>query len=190
MTMMSDQGTGMDICDGPMASDLAVMLAERGFEVDQPAGPESGRLVITGVPVGRCEIDVIDNGWMTCDYLPPAGERTRPADITQAVLRLLDVSSAGSADEPGKPCPGVALKRAVGYAARAWGLHAELQLSPDNEDLVVYADVEITNPGQPGRGTVLVNDEGSIWWEVNVGELTGQAREFVTILTDVLTSPT
>jgi hypothetical protein len=193
MTMMLDHDAGIDAAGvtygGLMMSDLAGMLAKQGFEVRRPADPDSRRLVITNAPKGRCEIDVCESGWVSCDYFPWAGENADPADITRAVLRLLAVPLAALASGSVDPRPGIALKRAAGYAARARGLLAELRLSPDEVDFTVYADVEITNPEQPGRGTVLVNDEGSIWWEININDLAGHAREIVMTLTDVLVPP-
>jgi hypothetical protein len=169
-----------------LMSDLAGMLGEQGFEVREPDDPDSGRLVITSAPKGSCEIDVCESGLVACDYFLWAGGNADPADVTRAVLRLLAVPLAALADGHLDPRPGVSLKGVVGCAARARGLEAELRVSVDDVDFSVYADVEITNPEQPGRGTVLVTDEGSIWWEFNVDELTGHAREFVMTLTDML----
>lgn len=47
----------------------------------------------------------------------------------------------------------------------------------------------ITNPEQPCRGTVRITDEGSIWWECYVNELTGHARELALTIADMLVPP-
>jgi hypothetical protein len=123
---------------------------------------------------------------VTCDYFPWAGENADPADISRAVARLLAVPQDKPAGDHLDTHPEITLKGAVCCAMRARGLLAELQMSVDEVDFSVYADIAITNPEQPGRGIVCVTDEGSIWWECYVNEITGRAREIVMTLTDML----
>jgi hypothetical protein len=193
MTMTLDYDAGIDAAGatygGLLISDIAGMLVKQGFEVRESADPDSGRLVITSAPKGHCEIDICESGWVTCDYFPQAGENAYPADITRAVLRLLAVPLARLASGHMDSRPGITLKSAVGCVARARGLQADLRVSVDDVDFSVYADIDITNPEQPGRGSVCVTDEGSIVWECQVNEITGHAREIVMTLTDVLAPP-
>jgi hypothetical protein len=193
MTMTLNHDAGIAAADvtygGLLMRDLAGMLDKQGFKVREPTDPDFGRLVIINAPKGHCEIDICEGGLVACDYSPRAGENAHPADITRTVLRLLAAPLAQLASGHVDPRPGITLKGAVGCAARARGLQAKLRMSADYVNFSVYADIEITNPQQPDRGTVFVTDQGSILWECDIDDLNGRAREFVMALTDMLTSP-
>ncbi|HEY2577888.1 MAG TPA: hypothetical protein VGI74_16405 [Streptosporangiaceae bacterium] len=190
MTLDNDAGIDVtDITPGGLINEISEMLAQQGFDARRSDSEGSSRLTITNAPKGRCEIDIYDCGSVTCDYFPWAGERASPADIIRAVLRLLAVPQDGLADDHVELHPGITLKSVVGRAMRAKGLKVDLWLSADEIDFSVYAEVAITNPEQPGRGIVCVADDGSIWWECHVDELTGHARGIAVTLTDMLVPP-
>jgi hypothetical protein len=192
MTMTLDNDAGIDTTDmtsSGLANEIAEMLARQGFDVRGPDSEDSGRLTITNAPKGHCEIDVYDNGWVTCDYYPRTGENADPADISRAVARLLAVSQDKPAGDHVDTHPESTLKGAVACAMKARGMMTELRLSADEVTYNVYADIAITNPGQPGRGIVAITDEGNLWWECHADELTGRAREIAMTLTDMLTPP-
>jgi hypothetical protein len=149
-----------DVASRNSISEIAEMLMGQGFEVRRSDCEGGGRLTITNAPKGRCEIDVHDSGWVNCGYFPWVGESAPPADISRAVERLLAVPPDDPAIEHVDSHPKITLKGAVGSAMRARGLPVELQLSVDEVDFTVYAELEISNPDQPGRGTVSITDDG------------------------------
>jgi hypothetical protein len=141
MTMTLDNDTGIDatgMTSGGLANEVAELLAQQGFDVRRPDSDDDGRLTITNAPKGRCEIDLYDSGYVTCDYFPWAGENAYPADIIRAALRLLAAPPDGQAGGHVDPPPSITLKGAVGCAARARGLTAELQTLADETEFRVY----------------------------------------------------
>jgi hypothetical protein len=188
MTMASDNEIGIDVSG--LIDEIAGMLAQQGFTAQKSDDENSGRLTITNAPGGICEIDVCHSGGVTCDYYPRTGVQADPAHISRAVLQLL------AAPQDGDPVggrlnahPEITLKSAVGCAVKARGLMVELCVSADRTNFSVYADIKVTNPESPGRGTVCVTDDGCIWWECDVDEFAGRGREIVRVLTGVLASP-
>lgn len=192
MTTTLDRDTATDTtgtASARLTDEIAQILAQQGFEYRRPDGEDSDRLTITNAPEGRCEIETDTYGYVTCDYCPRAGKSADPADISRAVARLLAAPQDGPASEHPGINPAISLKGAIGRAMRVSGLLAELRLWANDESFSVDADVAISNPQQPGRGTVLVTDDGWILWEVNVNDLHGHAREIVITLTDMLAQP-
>jgi hypothetical protein len=178
-----------DIPPGALMHEIAEMLAQQGFDVRGPGNEDDRELTITNAPKGRCEIEVSDSGFVNCEYTLRAGEHAHPADISRAVLRLMAAPTDELPGPHAAPHQQISLKTAVGRELRARGLTVDLWLSSDTMDCNVYAGVEITNPQQPDRGTVSVSDDGLIWWECDADELSGQAREIVMTLTDMLAPP-
>jgi hypothetical protein len=193
MTMTLDQDSGIGstaMTSGGLIDEIAGILAQQGFTAHKSDDENGGRLTVTNAPEGICEIDVFHSGCVTCEYFPRTGVQADPARISRAVLRLL------AAPQDGGPVgghldthPEITLKSAVGCAMKARGLMVELCISADYTNFSVYADIEITNPEQLSRGTVSVTDDGCIWWECDVDELAGQAREIAMTLTSMLAPP-
>ena len=188
MLMTADSNT-YEMGSGALMREMAEMLTEQGFDVRGPDCDESRQLAITNAPKGRCELDVGDSGWVTCEYFPWGGQRIIPDVVSQAVLRLLAVSADKSLGADAAAHPRATLKGAVGHEMKARGLTVDLRMSEDMVDYTIYAEVAITNPEQPGRGTVCVTDDGNIWWECHIDEITAGARGIVMAVTDMLVPP-
>jgi hypothetical protein len=188
MTLDRDPENDTDSVPGALVREIGELLTQQGFDICESASEDSHLLTIINAPKARCAIDVDDSGWMTCVYCPRAGERTNPVEVSRAVLRMLAASMSEPPSDPVPPCQQIALKGAVGREMRARGLTADLRLFEDTVDFSVYAEVEIANPQQPGRGTVCVTDDGNISWECHADAIIGQAREIVLTLTGMLAS--
>ena len=66
------------------------------------------------------------------------------------------------------------LKGAVGITAIQYGLCVTLNvLDEDTELFETYAEIQITNPAQPGRGVVRVTDDGALYWHCRLPQPEG-----------------
>jgi hypothetical protein len=62
--------------------------------------------------------------------------------------------------------PNLTLKGAVGRALAERGLQVTLEvLDRDNDFYEAYAEIQVTNPADPGRGTARVTDDGELSWQ-------------------------
>jgi hypothetical protein len=84
-------------------------------------------------------------------------------------LCILDADSAPAMRVPVLPGPLMTFKGRVGRAAADQGMQVSLKvLDEDRQFFEVYAEINITNPVRPERGTVRVADDGLISWHCQI----------------------
>jgi hypothetical protein len=150
---------------------VARKLQECGWTVCTTGHDDSRLLKVTGKGPGSWEVVVADDGCFTCQYTPRRHHRTGPTDTARIIAHML-----GTGDiTPSRPLAryhGLAPAAVAGHLMRARGMTVTLEVIEDSQALSVAADVAITNPAQPGRGTVYTDDNGIIYWENDTGVLT------------------
>jgi hypothetical protein len=145
---------------------VAAKLAAHGYDVCEPEWPDSRRLMVTNLPGTTCDVTVDDSGGVTWEYWRHVGEGADPDRLAGLVAWLLAPDEG--ADRPRRAARRVVtaeLPRIVGRALKARGLEVSLDICADDHELLVVADVVVTNPAHPERGRVLVGDEAGLTWE-------------------------
>jgi hypothetical protein len=174
MTRHEDVGAGYARQDPGRAARLLVdTLAVEGFGVQVREWDELWHLTITGVREARSCLIVGDTGYLRWEYQPGSGAGTSPAATAELILRLL-----GAAALPGSPpaddtYPSFLLKGAAGRLLEDQGMKAELLSYEDLEFFDVSAEIQVTNPAWPGRGTVRLSDNADLEWECHTKEAFG-----------------
>jgi hypothetical protein len=155
--------------DGPLDV-IARKLAASGYEIHRLDEESACHLAVTGMPGFHCEITAPGSGdpQLDCWASNPAPE---PRHIIAAVLSLL-------ADPAGHPpwategtlSPAGPLRHAgflptAGRSLRRAGLGVKLTVNTDQRECEHFAELSVTNPAQPQRGTVTVDDDGGLTWQ-------------------------
>jgi hypothetical protein len=157
---------------------VAGILGASGFGTRCTGWEESRTLAVTGLLDAACEVTVDDNGCFRWECYPRGcGD---PDQMAGRVMRLL----AGTSPPPpggahARPAPGTGL---VGRRLRVCGMAVSLEVYEDHTALDVAAEISVTNPGCPGRGRVLVSDEGALLWECDDEDTAGLAADIAGIL--------
>jgi hypothetical protein len=156
---------------------VADRLTDHGLEILGPTRGETCSLRVLNARGALCEVELGGDGMLTWEYWPFHGYREDPARIAGIVAEVLGAGGVPGGAGAGRRT-GLTLKGAVGLALREAGLRACLgAVVPDESACEVYAEVEITHPGRPERGTVRVSDDGMIRWERRVGSPGGRPAE-------------
>jgi hypothetical protein len=148
------------IADGLTAHDLDVI---------DPAGDGSQYLKVTNARNALCEIMINGNGSVSWEYRSFTGT-PGPAQITGMVLELI---SAGDDIErrhaPLSRKPALTLTDIVGWILRERGMHVRLAEPGRADDIgELPAEIAVTNPARPDRGTARVSDGGMILWQCHL----------------------
>lgn len=148
---------------------VAADLAARGFTVCEPLDDESRRLKVTGLDDMHCEVTVSDCGCIVWYYGPPAGKTAEPTLITRLVLAALERPQchheAEMAGRLSELLPDLPVRCIVGRAVKDTGLAVSLEVYGDQTFFEVSAETLITDPADPGRGVVRVDEDGGLVWE-------------------------
>ena len=149
------------------AAAIADALTQRDFDVCEPVQPASRFLQVTNVRGARCELTLYDSGRLDWEYLHHRGDRPDPRVLAAMTLHLLGGDATTARYAP--VTQNLTLKGQVGRAAHWQGMQVRLNLL-DMDDLLfeVYAEIAITNPALPDRGTVRVADDGLICWHCQI----------------------
>ncbi len=164
-----DDGGGAAVREvGPGAAMrmVAAKLAAHEFDVREPEWPDSRRLMVTNLLGTTCDVTVDDGGGVTWEYWRGHSEGADPDRLAGLVAWLL--ASDEGAGRPRRTAGRVVtaeLPRIVGRALKARGLEVNLDVCADDHELLVVADVVVTNRAHPERGRVLVGDEVGLTWE-------------------------
>lgn len=152
---------------GPGAAMRAVArkLAAHGFQVREPEWPESRRLIIPNLPGTTCDVTVDECGGVSWEYWHRAGKGADPDRLAGLVEWLLAPERAARPRRTAGRVITAGLQRTVGRALRARGLEVNLDVCVDDHELLVVADIVVTNPAHPERGRVLVGDDAGLTWE-------------------------
>jgi len=152
---------------------IADDLTTAGFSARSPAWNGSAYLAITNARGALCDLTITATGTLTWDYRSHHGSHVEPGQITGIVLNLLSPGTGQPAAAP-PPCPAASLKGTVGQALAARGLRVTLNLlDQDHERYETYAEIQITNPASPARGTVRVTDDGDLTWSCTTRQAGG-----------------
>lgn len=149
------------------ASIVADGLTDEGFDVRDPMAGNSHFLKVVNARRAYCEIIISEKGAVSWEYRCFDGG-TGPAQIASMVLAILGAGVAESDHASLELQPGPTLKGSVGRALRERGMLVGTSVVGLDESCELYAEICITNPEMPNRGTVHVNDEGMIIWECRV----------------------
>ena len=156
------------------AQAVADRLTSWGFGVYSPAWEDAVNLKITSTRGGQSELTITSTGHLTWDYRSFNGRHASPAHLISVVLDLL---SPAWEDGPAVRVPVVpdrSLQGLIGRALTESGMDvATIQQNADQQSFGTFAEIVITNPARPGRGTVRVADHGATCWEIQVREAAG-----------------
>jgi hypothetical protein len=145
---------------------LADLLTEADFSLDIPG--EGCLLKISNARGALCELTITEAGDLTWEYRPYAGRHADPAQLAGLVRDLLDPD--GFAGElPVMRRDDLTLKGLAGRALADHGMRVTFHvLDIDDYFFDTYAEIRITNPAKPERGTARLNDDGAIWWDCHL----------------------
>jgi hypothetical protein len=173
---------------GTAAQLITDQLTAHGFGVQTREWDEVRNLTVVGVEQARSCLTVTDGGHLRWDYQPSPGPDTSPAAVTQIILHLLGAAPAEDRPLNDGTYPAFPVKGAAGRLLQDHGLKVALETYEDLESFDVVAEIHITNPGQPGRGMVTVNDNGDIEWECQASQaFNGEPAAIVAVIAPILT---
>src|SRR5580658_1141878 len=164
---------------------IADALTGHGHDVRVPGQEGSSFLQVTNIRGARCELTVYASGAFDWEYLCHNLGRPAPAALAAMALRILtgDAAPAASAPAAGDRC--LSFKGQAGRALAGQGMCVRLDvLDEDEQHFEIYAEISVTSPAHPGRGTVRITDDGLLCWhgqlrtpehpdtELDLGQLT------------------
>jgi hypothetical protein len=145
---------------------IADELTAVDFEARSPVWEGSAYMKISNARGALCELTIADGGTVTWDYRSRDGRHIHPDQITGIVLDLLNPGHDQHPVAIPAHQPDVTLKGAVGRALAGHGLQVTLKLLDRDDDFYeAYAEIEVTNPADPARGTARVTDDGDLSWQ-------------------------
>jgi hypothetical protein len=148
------------------AQAIAHALTGHGHDVRVPGQAGSSFLQIANVRGARCELTVYDSGAFDWEYLRHDPGRPAPAALAAMALRILrgDATPVASVPVPGDLR--LSFKGQAGRALAGQGMCVRLDvLDEDEQYFEVYAEISVTSPAHPGRGTVRITDDGLLCWQ-------------------------
>lgn len=164
-------------------------LAVCGFKVSEPDDGESRRLVIISREDTNCDITVNDYGNVAWYYSPLGGRTEDPAKVTRLVMNAFGRPANNHGDWNAIQASDLPLLSITGRTLKAAGLNVCLEVYGDQTFYEVSAEIVVTNPSDPGRGAVHVDDQGGIVWEFwcqGLKDVDASAGQIVKALTGVL----
>jgi hypothetical protein len=167
---------------------IAEGLSAQEFTVHDPAAEDECFLRVMNARAAFSQLLISQAGQVTWDYLPFPGREADPAQMAGMILGLLGGEPAVASVAPGGSL-GQALKDSVDSALRGSGMRVTRCAPLRDEFGELCADMSITNPGRPARGTVTLTDEGMIIWEcrlASAGSAGVSAQEVSAIVGRVL----
>jgi len=187
LSITSDEAAGTAAAASLLA--IADELTATGYGTHSPIWDGSAYLKITNARGALCDLTITTSGSLTWDYRSRDGSHVEPDQITGIVL---DILSPGTSRPGAAPTlyPATSLKGAVGQALAAHGLRVTLKLLDQDHDLYeTYAEIQVTNPADPARGTVRVTDDGDLTWHCTTHDQVGgiTLAEIAATLTRALT---
>jgi hypothetical protein len=144
---------------------IADAMAASGFAAHSPVWDGSAYLAITNARDALCDLTITASGTVTWDYRSRHGSHANPGHITGIVLDLLAPGSNHHLAPAPAPRPGSTLKSTTGRALASHGMRVILHLLDQDSDYYeTYAEIQVTNPATPARGTVHLTDDGDLHW--------------------------
>jgi hypothetical protein len=175
------------------AQAIADALTGHGHDVRVPGQPGNSFLQVTNIRGARCELTVYDSGAFDWEYLSHHHGRPAPAALAAMALLILTGDAAPDAGAQAAGDPRMPLKGQVGRALAGQGMCVRLDvLDEDEQHFEIYAEISVTSPARPGRGTVRITDDGLLCWhgqlrtpehpdtELDLGQLTQTLAQTLT----------
>jgi hypothetical protein len=185
----STQAANGQMPDEPMRA-IAAGLTKHGLTVRTTGCDDSKVLTVTSPGNAACEVTAGEDCYFACEYTPGRHRTTSPASTARAVARMLGTGYT-SPQQHAHLHQQATPASAVGRDMKARGMTVTLSVIEDDENYTVFADVIITNPARRERGTVRIEDNGSVYWECYGDEIPGGPAELAATVADILTpSPT
>lgn len=148
------------------AKAIADTLTQSGFDVLSPAWEDAVNLKVTNARSVLCELTINPNGEITWDYRTFDGGRTSAEHLTSIVLDLLSPAWDETTALRFPRQPDLTLKGVIGRALVDRGMCVTLGLSyQDQQFFEAHAEITVTNPAEPSRGSACVSDHGAICWK-------------------------
>jgi hypothetical protein len=141
-------------------------LGADGFGADSRAWGDVQEIVILNVTGARSCLDITDSGYARWHCEPRTGPATDPTALTAIILHIFGAPSPAASAGAYRA---FTLKGAAGRQLQDHGLHVSLQVDKDLESFEAAAEIEVTSPAQPRRGSVRLNDEADLEWECDYG---------------------
>jgi len=150
---------------GRAADAIADALNIRGFDALIPAQQGTSFLQVTNARGALCQMTIYGSGAFGWEYRYRDSGRSDPSVLVAMITCILGGSDAAGTLLPVAHHPRPTLKGQIGKALAGRGMQARLNiLDKDESAFEVYAEVTVTNPTLPDRGTVSVADDGLICW--------------------------
>jgi hypothetical protein len=145
---------------------MADELTAAGFESRSPIWDGSAYMKITNARGALSDLTITADGTVTWEYRSRDGRHINPDQITGIVLDLLSPASAQHPATMPARHPDLTLKGAAGRALTERGLQVTFELIGQDHDFYeAYAEIQVTNPADPARGTARVTDDGDLSWQ-------------------------
>jgi hypothetical protein len=171
---------------GALMRTVAERLRRNGLKVTFPHRAEGRTLNVTGTRRVNCHVIVEDDSTACECSIRPASSIT-PTQISPIVAGMLGIEYTHE-DRYTALHRGVPLAGAVAREMTARGLHVTMDVIEDHESYQAFADVIITSPAEPERGTVHLGDDGWVCWECHRDEIPGGTDGFADTIARFLTS--
>jgi hypothetical protein len=162
---LDDGGCAVAGGPGALARTVAARLSADGFLVAVPAHEDATFLAITGPPGLGITLMADDDGRVRLDAWPATLRRAAPAVLARQVMSVLDEDRADWVPGTGEFRADAPLTGPMGRLLRTAGLAVSLTVLEDTPNFDVYPVITAARPGQAGRGTVSIDDDGTLTWE-------------------------
>jgi hypothetical protein len=176
---------------GGTAQLITDQLTAHGFGVQARHWGDVTNLTIVGVQQARSCLTVAGDGDLRWDYQPQPGPHTSPATLAAITLHILGAAPAGHRPLDDGTYRAFPVKGAAGRLLQDHGLKVSLLTCEDTESFDVVAEIAVTNPHQPGRGRVRINDNADLAWGCPAGQAfdAGDAGAIVALIAPILRRP-
>jgi hypothetical protein len=140
-------------------------LASHGLDVRSPEWDGAHILKMTHVPGILCEVAIYDSGSVVWEYRMLGGAKVDPVHVTSIAMSILGASFMESDAALVRKYSNLTLKGRAGLALAERGMEVSLEVYTDEIFFDAYSEIEVTNPEQPGRGTLRIADDESFRWD-------------------------
>jgi hypothetical protein len=161
-----------DIKDAPALIDMSAVtnamatvadgLLGQGFNVLVPAWESSCLLKVTNAPGALSELTIAANGSVTWEYRCLDGQQHDGAQLVGLVLGLLGGEIPGRPEPTARLHPPASPQCAIGTLLTGSGMQVTSAVLDSADG---FAEITVTNPARPCRGTVRLATGGAVWWE-------------------------
>jgi hypothetical protein len=148
---------------------VAARLAGHGLAVGFPDLDDLHVLKATARNGASCTVSV-EGESADCEYQATPPCRIQPHQAVAIIAALFGTEHAAASGQPGFR-RGLSVTGAVGREMKARGLAVSMNVVEDHDSYQAFADIAITSPARPGRGTVYFGADGWIFWDCRISNL-------------------